>query len=207
MFLNWFNLTVGNGINLCVLAWINNYHFSFVNWDPKTIPDLWTTACHLFILFNVEDFCFYWTHRAAHFSSKSFPLYQWIHKIHHSYHNPIVCSAVHAHPLEYMLTNHLPHFAGMFLLGSRLHLSTIIIFGRIRGFETLDGHSGYQFPWSPVRLLPFSCDTSYHDFHHSQNVGNFGAFTFLWDTIFDTNSHYFLKYPVNSRLIEKVKQD
>lgn len=51
---------------------------------------------------------------------------------------------------------------------------------------TIDAHSGYEFPWNPYRCLPMASSATYHDFHHSKNVGNFsGAFTYL-DYIFGT---------------------
>jgi sterol desaturase/sphingolipid hydroxylase (fatty acid hydroxylase superfamily) len=40
---------------------------------------------------------------------------------------------------------------------------------------------------------------SYHDFHHTHNVGNYSSFFQIWDTIFGTNKSYF-KY------LEKVKE-
>ena len=57
--------------------------------------------------------------------------------------------------------------------------------------ETIDGHCGYEFSWSPYRLLPFSGSSEYHNFHHSHNVGNYGSFFSYWDTFFGTNGDYF----------------
>jgi len=61
----------------------------------------------------------------------------------------------------------------------------------IRLGETLDAHSGYEFSWSPYRLLPFSTSASYHDYHHSHNIGNYSSVFLLWDSVFKTNKHYF----------------
>jgi methylsterol monooxygenase/4-alpha-methyl-delta7-sterol-4alpha-methyl oxidase len=57
--------------------------------------------------------------------------------------------------------------------------------------ETCDGHCGYEFSWSPFRLLPLSGSSNYHNYHHSKNVGNYGSFFTLWDTICGTNKTYF----------------
>lgn len=57
--------------------------------------------------------------------------------------------------------------------------------------ESLDSHCGYEFSWSPYRLLPLSGSTSFHDYHHSTNVGNYGSYFTFWDTIFKTNKSYF----------------
>ena len=81
--------------------------------------------------------------------------------------------------------------AGPIILGKHMHFFTAKFWGFYRVFETLDGHCGYDFPWSPFRLVPFCADASYHDFHHSQNVGNYGSFMTIWDTILDTNTEYY----------------
>jgi len=57
--------------------------------------------------------------------------------------------------------------------------------------ETADQHSGYEFSWSPYRLIPLSGSANYHNFHHSHNVGNYTSLFTIWDTLCGTNSHYF----------------
>ena len=67
-----------------------------------------------------------------------------------------------------------------------------------RIFESADAHSGYEFPWSPYRLVPFSgiflvlnlAPASYHNYHHTHNKGNYATFFSLWDTVFGTNKSY-----------------
>ena len=39
----------------------------------------------------------------------------------------------------------------------------------MRVMETVDGHCGYEFSWSPYRLLPFSGSSEYHNFHKIQH--------------------------------------
>jgi len=60
----------------------------------------------------------------------------------------------------------------------------------IRLTETYDAHSGYDFPWQPWKLLPFQGGADRHDFHHSHNVGNYGAFFTFWDWIGGTDLAY-----------------
>jgi len=38
-----------------------------------------------------------------------------------------------------------------------------------------------------MRVLPFVMGPTYHDHHHSNNVGNFGGSCYFWDFVFDTN--------------------
>lgn len=85
--------------------------------------------------------------------------------------------------------------------------------------ETQDGHCGYDFSWSPYRLIPFSTSAAYHDFHHSHNVGNYSSFFSFWDTLFGCNNDYYAfeekkkeildayekeKQLFNERVIEKL---
>jgi len=61
----------------------------------------------------------------------------------------------------------------------------------IRITETLDGHCGYEFSWSPFRLLPFSGSSNYHNFHHYQNKGNYCSLFTFWDSLCGTNLTFF----------------
>jgi len=45
---------------------------------------------------------------------------------------------------------------GMKILGSKVHIATSVMWSIVRGMETVDAHSGYEFSWSPFRLLPLS---------------------------------------------------
>ena len=140
-----------------------------------------------------EDFTFYYGHRTLH----SKYLYPKIHKIHHEYNNPIALSSEYAHPIELVLVNMLPNAVGSKILGAKVHLVTYVLWLIIRVFETLDGHSGYEFPWSPFRLLPMSASAQYHNYHHTHNDGNYGSFFMIWDTLLGTNKYYF-KYLANA---------
>lgn len=62
----------------------------------------------------------------------------------------------------------------------------------MRVAETIDGHCGYEFSWSPYRLLPLSGSSEYHNFHHSHNVGNYASFFSYWDSLFGTNKDFFI---------------
>ena len=45
----------------------------------------------------------------------------------------------------------------------------------------MEVHSGYEFSWGIMKFLPGKVGTSYHDFHHSHNIGCFGGFLKLTD--------------------------
>ena len=150
-------------------------------------PSIYELSSQIFFFMICEDFAFYWGHRMLH--SKVF--YAKIHKIHHEYKNPISLSSEYAHPVEFVFVNMLPNAIGSKILGAKVHLVTYVLWLIIRVFETLDGHSGYEFSWSPFRLLPLSGSASYHNYHHTNNDGNYGSFFMVWDTVMGSNKNYF----------------
>jgi len=75
----------------------------------------------------------------------------------------------------------------------------------LRTYETHEAHSGYEFPFSIFRVLPFTTDDSYHYYHHSKNVGNYSTFFTVWDTVFDNNVDYYEVY--GKRQIKNDKAD
>ncbi|KAL4448686.1 hypothetical protein ABPG74_012775 [Tetrahymena malaccensis] len=153
----------------------------------ESFPDHITIIKQITFMMVVEDFFFYWGHRALHTPY----FYQLIHKTHHEYYNAISICAEYAHPIEFAVANVLTTSAGYLILGSSVHMSTFILWLGIRVFETIDGHCGYEFSWSPYRLLPLSGSSEYHNYHHSHNIGVYGSFFTYLDTIFKTNKDYF----------------
>ena len=55
----------------------------------------------------------------------------------------------------------------------------------------VEDHCGYEFSWSPFRLLPFGSDYAYHAYHHSANIGNYSSFFTTWDSVFGSNKAYY----------------
>ena len=86
-----------------------------------------------------------------------------------------------------------------------MHFSTAMIWTFARTWDAVDGHCGYEFPWSPFRLLTFSASATYHDFHHSHNVGNYSSTLTFWDTVFGYNFDYY-SYWYNLKDSLKSKQ-
>lgn len=77
------------------------------------------------------------------------------------------------------------------ILGAHLHMFSYIIWGVIRLMNTVYTHSGYEFPWFPNNMLLFWVNASYHDYHHSHNIGNYGSMFSLWDSLIGSNTVYF----------------
>jgi sterol desaturase/sphingolipid hydroxylase (fatty acid hydroxylase superfamily) len=73
----------------------------------------------------------------------------------------------------------------------RVHIFTFILWEIFKFANSAEGHSGYAVPWIPSRLLPFHYDSSYHDFHHSKNVGNYSTTFYLFELILGYNKAFF----------------
>ena len=86
-----------------------------------------------------------------------------------------------------------------------MHFMTAVTWYAIRYIESTEGHSGYEFSWSPFRLIPFGSDFAYHAFHHSHNVGNYSSFFTIWDSVFGQNKVYY-QYLQERKDSQKVKK-
>ncbi len=146
-----------------------------------TIPKWYIVVGQVIFFVYLDDFIYYWFHRAMH----SKHLYHSVHSLHHRIIVPWAISAHYMHPIEFLITvgNVL---LGPILLGS--HVVTIWIWVLFRQWIAAEGHCGYDFPWNPSRLFPFYEGSSYHDFHHAKFQGNYSGFTGYLDRIFGTRS-------------------
>lgn len=145
---------------------------------PSTLTLLWQT---LFFIF-VEDTLFYANHRFLHSTPT---IYKAVHKLHHRWSHSLCIAAESTHWLEFIIGNAVPVIAGPLLLGN-VHAYTLLQWIAFRVWETVDGHSGYDLPWQPFRLIPFAGAASDHDAHHAKNTGNFESFLSLWDNLLGT---------------------
>ena len=79
----------------------------------------------------------------------------------------------------------------MVLLGGQVHCFTYFFWIAYKVMIGNEAHAGYEFPWSPFRVLPLVSGPSFHDHHHSNNVGNYAGSCYLWDVLLGTSDHYF----------------
>ncbi|CAI5485290.1 unnamed protein product [Closterium sp. Naga37s-1] len=139
------------------------------------LPHWSTIVTQLVSYFFIEDFVFYWGHRALH----SKWLYQNVHCVHHEYATPFGLTSEYAHPAEILFLG----FAT--ILGPALtgpHLLTLWLWMSLRVLETVEAHSGFEFPWSPSRFIPLYGGAEYHDYHHRcvyTDSGNYSS-TFIY---------------------------
>ncbi|HEY1013028.1 MAG TPA: sterol desaturase family protein [Herpetosiphonaceae bacterium] len=145
------------------------------------LPPWYVMLAQVLLFIYLDDFLFYWMHRALH----TRVLYKRIHATHHRFNVPWAIAGNYMHPIEFLA------IASLVLVGPVLvsaHVMTIWIWVIFRQWEAVEGHCGYDFPWNPLRWLPFHEGAAFHDFHHSTFRGNYAGFTSLWDGVFGTLS-------------------
>jgi sterol desaturase/sphingolipid hydroxylase (fatty acid hydroxylase superfamily) len=124
-------------------------------WSP------WQLAAHLPGFLLCVEVGFYASHRLLHTRA----LYKAVHAKHHEFSAPFALAAVHAHPLEHLVSNVAPISLGPLLL--RSHPATAAAWACIAIFSTCGAHCGYSIPW--LTRSPF------HDHHHAVFTENFGV--------------------------------
>ena len=132
----------------------------------------------------MTDTLLYWIHRSFHHPS----LYRF-HKQHHEYKSPIPISSEYYSIAEEVGTGFIPTLSGPLLLGRSMHMGVLLLWVAFRVCESADAHSGYDlpFPLSVFSLPYIGRPADRHYFHHSVNVGNFGAFFCFWDWLCGTD--------------------
>ncbi len=159
-----------------------------MSFDTKDLPDSKTLMLTVVFCMLCEDFSFHFLHRLLHQRW----IYPYIHKVHHTYTTTVGIAAEYSHPIDFIFSSLVPSALGPMILGENMHFATFMMWSVVRLGETLDGHCGYEFSWSPYRLIPFSTSASYHNFHHSHNSGNYSSFFSLWDTVFGQNNDFYI---------------
>ena len=147
-----------------------------------------TIVWQIGLFMMVEDLFFYLAHALFHH-----PKFYWIHKRHHEYTCTISLAVEHAHPIEFIMANMIPTGPGYKILSNfyPLHMITILVWIAMRLIESTEGHSGYEWTFSYTSIFPLGAGPEYHNFHHSNNVGNYASYTIIWDTLFGSNEEYY----------------
>ncbi|XP_035555068.1 methylsterol monooxygenase 1-like [Canis lupus familiaris] len=117
----------------------------------------------------------------------------------HEFQAPFRMEAEYAHPLI-LGTG---FFIGIMLLCD--HVILLWAWVTIRLIETIDVHSGYDIPLSPLNMIPFNAGSWHHDFYHMNFIGNYSSTFTWWDRIFGTDSQ-FTVFNEKMKKIEKKMQ-
>ena len=166
------------------------WNISPVRLDKETIPSYFEIIWQLLFCVIIEDSVFYWTHSLLHHPF----FYKRIHKVHHEYNQSVSFGAEYSHPLEYVFGNIISTETAPLLLGSHMHIITYWMHLIMSLTESIDAHSGYDFSWSPHRLLPFAIGAEFHIFHHLLFNGNYGGPLNTWDRVNKTVNKSYIKY-------------
>jgi sterol desaturase/sphingolipid hydroxylase (fatty acid hydroxylase superfamily) len=180
------NQVIGVSIMMVFDLWSSGFEVQ-LSFGTDDLPDGFRTFFTYIFLMICEDFAFHIFHRIAHWKY----LYPHFHKYHHNYTTTVSLAGEHFHPVDFVFGALIPVQLGAKLLGKHLHVTTYFMWVVVRTMESVDAHSGYEFPWSPFRLIPFAASASYHDYHHTHQQGNFSSFFTFWDTIFGVNTWYY----------------
>jgi sterol desaturase/sphingolipid hydroxylase (fatty acid hydroxylase superfamily) len=159
---------------------------------PLPLEVIWQVSVFLIL----EDFLFYWSHRFLHWDK----IYPYIHKVHHTHKVTVSIASEYAHPFEFIIGNILPVNFGPAVLGSNVHLITLCLWVVLRIIKTTEAHSGYEFSWSPIRLLPLQIPSDFHSYHHLKYKGNYGSFFRFWDELCGTVNSGYAKLKNESKL-------
>lgn len=154
-----------------------------MNISSASFPSVASMAIKVVAFYVIEDFYFYWVHRLLHYGD----FYKRIHKIHHDHAAPFGITAEYAHPVETV-------FLGIgTILGPLMfadHLLTLWFWLFFRVLQTVEVHSGYDFPWSLNNWVPYWGGAEFHDFHHKEFIGNYSSTFTVWDHVFGTDDKY-----------------
>ncbi|XP_054823744.1 methylsterol monooxygenase 1-1-like [Prosopis cineraria] len=163
------------------------------------LPSGWEILSQLAVYFMIEDYTNYWIHRFLHGKWG----YEKIHRVHHEYTAPIGFAAPYAHWAEILILG-IPSFLGPAIVPG--HMITFWLWIALRQIEAIDTHSGYDFPWSLTKYIPFYGGAEYHDYHHyvgGHCQSNFASVFTYCDYIYGTDKGY----RHQKKILQKLKEE
>ncbi|UJR28231.1 hypothetical protein I4U23_009481 [Adineta vaga] len=177
--------TIRHQISFFVLTPLLYYLLNYFGYlDIHGPRPSWLTIVYQLMLFILsEDAIFFWTHYFLHTPW----LYKTIHKKHHVYTQPTGVVSVLSDPWE-SLQNQIAIWFMPVLLKEK-HIFTLCLWIAIRVYQTVNAHSGYNFPYISTQYwVPWIMSGALgHDFHHQHGKWNYGSFFNVWDRLMNTH--------------------
>ncbi|XP_050915867.1 methylsterol monooxygenase 1-2 [Lathyrus oleraceus] len=174
--------------------------YPFIKWlgirTSLPLPSKWELFWQLLVYFLIEDYASYWIHRMLHCKWG----YENIHKVHHEYKTPIGFAGPYAYWVEIWIFG-IPILFGPVLVPG--HIVTFWLWFILRHLETIETHSGYEFPWSFTKYIPFYGGPAYHDYHHfvgGKSQGNFAPVFTYCHYIYGTQKGYQYKKRMHEKM-------
>jgi len=163
-------------IPLCVILGISNSEFWTDSTDPIRPISTADSLYHYVVYIVLDEILFFYLHWLCHAFG---PLYQYVHKVHHTYSAPFALAADYCHPVEHILVNILPPLAGCLIM----HSDQFTIFVWLSQIQLVRqvNHSGYRFLWRGIHST-----SDFHDGHHRtflKNYGTLGILDYLHGTL------------------------
>jgi len=146
---------------------------------PKIAPGLFEFIIEPFLILMFFDFQYGMWHLAHH---KIRWLYRNFHSVHHQYHSTFSLSTQVVHPWEMFTVGYLATVSGWIF---NAHPMTYWSFMILNVFASVESHSGYDFPFSMHKVIPFGIygGVVKHDMHHMKPLTNFQPFFSTWDRL------------------------
>ncbi|XP_059804085.1 cholesterol 25-hydroxylase-like protein [Hypanus sabinus] len=143
---------------------------------PKVLLDV--AACLL--IFDFQYFVWHLLHHKVPW------LYRTFHKV-HKYTATFALTTDHSGAWE---TLSLGFFAALSPAILNCHPLTSYLFFIVNIWLSVEDHSGYDFPWSTHRLVPFGLygGAPHHDLHHMKFKTNYAPYFTHWDRLLGTYS-------------------
>ncbi|XP_051132763.1 methylsterol monooxygenase 1-1-like [Andrographis paniculata] len=166
------------------------------------LPTAAEMAAQLAVYFLAEDYANYWLHRMLHTKWG----FDHVHYLHHEYTAPMGLAAPYAHWCEIIVLG-LASFVGPAIAPG--HMITFWLWMILRQMEAIDTHSGYDFPWNPLKLVPFYGGADFHDYHHFVGrscQSNFASIFTYCDYIYGTDKGYRYQKEITKKIRNKDKE-
>ena len=90
------------------------------------------------------------------------------------------------------------------MLGSKMHMWTYLVWISFKTTRSTEGHSGYEFSWSPSVWFPFGIVNEFHNTHHELFEGNLGSWFDFYDIIGETINP---KYAEIMKALKNLKKE
>ncbi|KAM0837935.1 hypothetical protein ACQ4PT_061306 [Festuca glaucescens] len=150
------------------------------------LPSAGEAAAQLLVYFLVEDYLSYWIHWLLHTRWA----YDKIHHVHHKFTAPMGYAAPYMHWGEALILG-APTVVGPAIVPC--HITTFWLWFVSLAIVVIDTHSGFNFPLSPAKLIPFYGGAELHDYHHfvgGQSQSNFSTVFTFCDYLYGTHKSY-----------------